>query len=317
MPGHEDSRSERSARLFCTRLRPLFRTKSRMTANHGSGLATISKPVAISFGSSNLRWPLARFKFQADTSGVFASSYVFTEHQLDAGFRSRHDGLLRKEIRGFGYWLWKPQAVLQALRDLPRGQLVAYLDLGCHVFRNPRFESKSLHELCSKSPTGIVVFQDSNSDPDLWSHSLERVWTKGDLFSYLGVRSDRSVTDTPQIAATSFIFVVGERSENFFREWLEVAEADQRNIDESHSSSANFPEFVEHRFDQSIFSILSKIRGSITIPQDLLQGATWVHESAIIRLPWVAARDIAGFFTGLPILIQVLARRIFGNAPRI
>lgn len=280
-------------------------------------LGPCDRPVAISFGSSNLRWSLLRFRLQVAFSGAFESSRVLTEKDLDPTFSLRHSDILRPGIRGFGFWIWKPQLIVQLMTGLPRGQLVAYLDLGCHVLRTPGFDWTTLYQLCVRSPTEIVVFQDCGKSGQARDKSLERVWTKGDLLDFLNVRNDPSVTGSPQIAATSFVFLAGEKSETFFREWLAIAEARRSNIDDTVSNSPNFPDFQEHRFDQSIFSVLSKIRGSSTLPQDLLQGVTWINGNNESRLPWIAARDTAGFIRSFGITLKIAMSRFLRRQSRV
>ena len=39
--------------------------------------------------------------------------------------------LLLPTCRGFGYWIWKPQVILQSLRMMDKGDVLLYADAGC------------------------------------------------------------------------------------------------------------------------------------------------------------------------------------------
>jgi len=268
------------------------------------------KPVLVSFGSSDLEWSLHRFRKQATRSQLFSRVVVLTESDLDQEFRNKFEPFLKKEVRGFGYWIWKPQSVYQVIKQLPPGTLVIYLDLGCHIFPDRYFSWEAFYDLCLQSSSGLVAFQDDPLDPIALKDSLERVWTKGDLFNYFHVREEAAITDTPQFAAAVFGLVVGAESLRFVESWLRPFFADISLVDDSPSQSSNLPGFLEHRFDQSIFSILCKISECSVLPQDLLQGRKFdadVH--GVSSVPWIVARDNAGpLVSGLKWLRLVLKR---------
>ena len=221
---------------------------------------------------------------------------MLSEVDLDSRFRNEFGHVVDASHIGFGYWLWKPQAVLQIARSLPSGTLVVYMDLGCHIYPWMKFDWRPVMELCTISASSVVGFQDRKKDPVLLGGSAEAAWTKGDLFDYFDVRSDKNVYKTPQYAATSFILKVDDRSLKFLEDWVAVARHDLGLFDDSPSTNPNFLEFREHRYDQSVFSILCKIRGCSRLPQDLLQARRFKASDSPIRfLPWVAARDLTGF----------------------
>lgn len=251
-----------------------------------------AKPVLVSFGSSDLDWPLRRFQRQAVRSQLFSQVSVLTESDLNQSFKRRFGAFLSKEVKGFGYWIWKPQSVSQVIKELPTGTLVVYLDLGCHIFPEPSFDWGALYDLCLNSPCRVVAFQDEPGDSISFEGSLERVWTKGDLFDFFGVRENAAITGTPQVAAAAFALVVGEDSLAFLDAWLEPIFADMSLVDDSPSKSSDLRGFIEHRYDQSVFSILCKLLQSAILPQDLLQAKKLAPERHVVSsLPWVVARD--------------------------
>lgn len=82
----------------------------------------ISRIWFVTFASSNAKRTLRRICRQAVDFG-FAPSRVnaFSERDLAPEFFAKMELRLRKGVRGFGYWCWKPQIVLQALQRMPDG----------------------------------------------------------------------------------------------------------------------------------------------------------------------------------------------------
>jgi len=75
----------------------------------------------------------ARVERQAENMGLFDDFKPYDETMLDSDFRSRFESKLRDDIRGFGYWCWKPQVALQALAQMQDGDVLIYVDAGCHL----------------------------------------------------------------------------------------------------------------------------------------------------------------------------------------
>lgn len=273
----------------------------------------MESPVLVSFGSSNLRPAIRRFRLQAKLSGLFSEIRVFSEDSLDQNFREEFGSLLNASTRGFGYWLWKPQIVLQTINSLPRGTPVLYLDLGCHLRPFMTFDWGPIIELCRTSPSGLVGFQDRKKDPQVTAMSSEAVWTKGDLFDHFEVRLRRDVYETPQFAAAAFFLTADPRSRRFLMQWLSVARQGLHLFDDTPSVRPNFPEFREHRHDQSVFSLLCKTMGCSRLPQDLLQARRFSPgDATVTHLPFVAARDLSGFPRNLFVWVRVVSRLVRG-----
>ena len=88
-------------------------------------------------------------------------------------------------------------------------------------------------------------------------HHLETFWTKGCVFDYFNARN---FSESGQFAATHILFRNDIRSRTFTKLWSEIAENNLHLITDEPSTTANFPEFKEHRHDQSLFSLLLKSR---------------------------------------------------------
>lgn len=85
------------------------------------------------------------------------------------------------------------------------------------------------------------------------------MWTKGDLLNRLRVRDNPEITATQQIGATTFFVRKCDVAMDFMSEWIRIFSDDFSMIDDRPSIAPNMDGFIEHRHDQSIYSILGKL----------------------------------------------------------
>ena len=212
---------------------------------------------------------LQRIKNQAVAMGSYDLIVLANEYSLDLAFREQFSEHLKPGVRGFGYWSWKAQIILQTLRQMNDGDLLQYIDAGCHL--NPR-GCKKLDEYFLKaqnSESGILAFQaipptfhnEKIELPDL----RESRWCKGDLCDALGVRSNKNIMDTQTIGSGIIFIKKCDESMRIISSWFDVYKNNFNLIDDSKSKSENLPDFVEHRHDQAIFSIIAKLNKVETI----------------------------------------------------
>lgn len=227
------------------------------------------KKIFLTFADQGMIRALQRMQNQAIAMSAYDFIVMANEHSLDLDFRKHFSEYLKPGIRGFGYWSWKAQIILQTLRQMNDGDLLQYTDAGCHL--NPKGRKK-LDEYFLKaqlSESGILAFQaipptfhDENIKlPDL----RESRWCKGDLCDALGVRSSPSIMDTQTIGAGIIFIKKCDESIRIVNSWLDIYKNNFNLIDDSKSKSENPIGFVEHRHDQSIFSILAKLNKVETV----------------------------------------------------
>ena len=217
--------------------------------------------ICATFASSSMRLAVARLKQQVESMGMFNGFKPYDETMLDSDFRSRFESKLRDDVRGFGYWCWKPQVALQALAKMRDGDVLLYLDAGCHL--NPRGKQRLEEYVAALTPEiPILAFKYNNASQDTVLHArgapnwTNEDWTKEDLFVALGVEPGAPLRIDQTYHATTFMLLNGPTARQFLTDWIEVFEKNWAMIDDTPSHIANAPNFQEHRHDQSIFSIL-------------------------------------------------------------
>jgi len=177
---------------------------------------------------------------EAKDSNFFKDYKAYSPLDFSPEFKAKNMDFILKNKRGYGYWLWKPFFILETLKTLQDGDYLIYLDSGSEI--NPYF-GKRIQEYYKMLETYDVIYFKINYD--------EKQYTKRDIFEML------NGTDTKQIQAGSILLKKNQDTLNFINDWYNIG-CNYHNIDDSPSILPNFPEFIEHRHDQSIFSLLVK-----------------------------------------------------------
>ena len=92
--------------------------------------------IFLSFADKRLYRSLRRIGNQASSLGLFSSILLYNEEDLAESFRNRYSQVLDTRVRGFGYWIWKPQIIKQVLSEIDEGDMICYVDSGCHINEN-------------------------------------------------------------------------------------------------------------------------------------------------------------------------------------
>ena len=147
--------------------------------------------------------------------------------------------------KGIGYWLWKPYIILEALKKVGDGDIIIYCDCGIQIIQS----LTPLINICHNRDD-ILLFKNCNY--------LNSMWTKRDCFILMDCNSTE-YWNSPHCDAAFSIFKKSDISLKFVNEWLAFGSnkfiiSDLPNI----CSEKNLPEFIDHRWDQSILSLLAK-----------------------------------------------------------
>ncbi|MEY4293057.1 MAG: hypothetical protein RIQ61_1455 [Bacteroidota bacterium] len=240
----------------------------------------LNKRFFCSFADRRMDSSLKRIKNQALNLNFFDEIIVVNENYLDKDFIKTHKELLKKETLGFGYWIWKPQLILQVLNKMNDNDLLLYTDAGCHLNIHGLTRLEEYFSITKESEHGILL-------AELESYRLERIWTKGDIFEHFNCRNMSNIINTPQIQAGFIVLKKCEKSIKLIKKWLKTME-NINLIDDSPSLSPNFHDFIEHRHDQSILSVLCKKFGCELISGKEIYSTNW---ESLIEYPIWAKRD--------------------------
>lgn len=167
---------------------------------------------------------------------------------LDPVFAEAHHEIL-SQPRGAGYWLWKPQIILQELRTLQPGDMLIYSDAGrSDYYQFRRFPTRLAMQARS---SGFLL------GPTIGQHGTMACWTKRDAFVLLGM--DRpDVHALPQIQGSPSLWTPCLEAFDFLKAWLSAC-SDPRILTDMENTQGlpNLQGFKDHRHDQAVLSLLA------------------------------------------------------------
>ncbi len=203
----------------------------------------------ITFANHAMDWTRDRLRDQALASGWFDTVWAWSEDDLDSEFYTTYRDFMESS-KGYGWYVWKPQVIVQALSKLNEGDILVYADAGCSL--NSRAHPRWAYYI------DLLTRQDGTMISFITPSLPECQWTKGDVLDYFNVRNSPTITQTGQYMATYFFIKKTSTSVQVMDEWSRASRCLDL-ITNDPSVSSDLPGFKENRYDQSLFSIIRKL----------------------------------------------------------
>ena len=260
-----------------------------------------NKIILLAFATADLQKSIDRLTRQATLSNFYEKIKIFNSNELPHELSHKIDVLLnRHKKRGYAYWMWKPYLIKKIFNEIEYGDIVNYLDVGCHIIKENYSKFIEYSNFIKKKDKWILPFQyhsnfDCKNKKITFPTRLEKEYTKGDLLHYFEVYDNKCIIETPQFWAGCFFLKKTETSINFLNEWIEVFEKRFDLIDDTESKTLNYKDFIENRHDQSVYSLLCKkykLQSFSAFECDwayLDNDRTWEHNK---NSPILAKRDL-------------------------
>jgi hypothetical protein len=230
-----------------------------------------------------------------------------------------HQDWMNSSQRGYGLWIWKPLILKHALMgtfgDYER---IFYLDAGCQFsLETANAKNRFDRYLDLADLNGGFAFTHRDGQAGINDYS-EEAWGNSALHNSLNVSAD--VRKSNQILAGCLILT--RDSFDVVKTWMDWCAKDNyfflKDPDVSSKQATNF---IAHRHDQSILSILWKYSGMATIPDETWFEPDWnsvgrnfpiwtIRNSSSISSP------VGSVTTKLSQKIQVSYSRIFDKVNR-
>ncbi len=250
-----------------------------------------------SFASPDLNLSVKRFKNQSEKLNFYNGIKVFGLKDLSSEKQKQLSLFFKKgQKRLYGYSCWKPEIILKYLNEIPPESILQYSDVGCHFnFRGIKRLSDYI-QITNKN--NILSFKYNKPDFNFKENFkfqiyYEYQYTKADTWKYFKVDQDSEILKTEQVWSGTMFFKNNSYVKNFLNEWANVCKI-SKLIDDSESVEPNHSNFIEHRHDQSIFSIMCKKENIYNLSASECEWAelenkrSWEH---LINYPIWAKRD--------------------------
>ncbi len=203
--------------------------------------------VAVNYANAKYRKAQKVNSKTAITKGKVDKVISYSPRDLDADFRQKNSAILLQK-RGNGYWLWKPYIILKTLREMQEGDYLVYLDAGAFYINSVKWLTVEMEKDGQEIMSFELPFQ-------------EKRFTKRDAF--IGMQcNEEKYTESNQRMATMIVFKKCESTLHFVKEWLYFGQKEEIITDRPNCTGhENDSRFIDHRHDQSIFSLLCKKHG--------------------------------------------------------
>ena len=162
---------------------------------------------------------------------------------------------INRFTRGGGFCIWKPQVVKMTLDRMQDGDVLAYADSGCTL--NIQAKDRLMQYFQCKNG---VFFRSPQA--------YENIYTKEDIFQHYQVPDD--VRTSEMIAATAFVLRKTPESIRLVDDWNSAP----MHLFTDQFVHPNKPPFRDIRYDQSILSVLLKLKNDPS-PFDIIADETW------------------------------------------
>lgn len=205
----------------------------------------------LSFATSH--YADAQQRLGASAERYFDRVHVLGPADLDDEFRQRHASIMQHP-RGYGLWIWKPHLILMAVLSLAPDAVLMYCDSQVRFIADPR----PLMELC-RGRRGVLVFHQRREK------RLNREWCKRDCFIRLGCDSEDYWNDW-QLNAAMSLWMNTPVAIRVLEEWLAACSDEQALSDAPSVLGPELPEFIAHRHDQAVCSLICRKRQIVAYP---------------------------------------------------
>lgn len=210
------------------------------------------KKIHISFGNEEYYKSLDLLESTSLNIGKTDLFIKYNQNELKGTeFWYKNQYILNKP-RGAGYWIWKPYIILKTFEFLSNNDIVLYTDAGLNVIEN----LSPLFEIAKNIPNdGIVLFK--LPAVGISAH-IAKMWTKRDCFVLTDSDEEKYWNANMTNGAIS-LWVKNEKTIELLKSWLRYLRDPRISTDDPNMCGRpNFPDFRDHRHDQSVLTILSK-----------------------------------------------------------
>jgi len=229
----------------------------------------------LTFSNENFTLSAKRLARQAKKFGVFKKIYSCNQSDIDNDFKSKYKQILNSK-KGAGYWIWKPYIIDKYLKNLEYGDFLLYLDAGCTLNKKGHNRFFEYIKMLEESDQGIISFALKHP---------EYKYTNKACFDYFSWPKQKR--NNGQLLGGILFMKKNDLICEQINSWLNVVR-DNAYLFTDNLTNNEIRDFIEHRNDQSIFSLIRKKYNPLIL-EDETYFRDFKSEEAL-RFPFHATR---------------------------
>lgn len=209
----------------------------------------------ISFGDDILyKYQKLRLRKEAESTNWFDDIIIHSPDTIKE-FLDEHKNFVNNS-RGWGYWIWKPYIILNQLSKIDEGDFLFYIDSGGSILNHKEDRLAEYLNILNSSDKPVITFCCQGDPPWYQEKKLQKMR----VLKRFNLDNNEEFLNSGQIEAGVFICKKSEFTINFVKEWLELVIENNYNLVNDEDDLEQSSEFLAHRHDQSVLSILSKLK---------------------------------------------------------
>jgi hypothetical protein len=214
-----------------------------------------SKIHFITYGNETYENNMNRIIAEAHNTGWFTTSTPYRPHDLSEDFRNKYNDILVRP-RGAGYWIWKFDIIKQHLYKIDNDDFLIYMDAGSSINPNGKKRFDEYIDMLNKSNEGIISFE---------MQLQEKTWTTRQIFQHFNLDLNSDYGNSGQIVGGILIMKKNEKLLKIIDECFKVLTTNRLLFTDHYNDQNQESYFKDNRHDQSIFSLIRKIHGSVVL----------------------------------------------------
>jgi hypothetical protein len=252
----------------------------------GRGL-DYSRLYFVSFASGAKCWNRALSRLAREVSQSYPSAHFLKIDKKQVGEFAEGLGVdfwefTERYPKGYGLWMWKPIVAQLALSRVPEGDFLFFLDAGSSINPSMNARPRLLQYLDVLDKTNFLFFELALQ---------ERIWTKKSVIRHFDLRIEHQYSG--QRVGGIFGLKASEDSRNLLRSWVQAATLDSGYLLlDPDSNDLEDSDFMAHRQDQSLLSVLTKSLGIQALPDETYFEDDWFEKGD--EFPFWATRKCSG-----------------------
>jgi hypothetical protein len=220
------------------------------------GQSEIKHPIKcfITFGNDLFKNQRERLRNQAQETGWFDRIIIESPETIQ-NFHALHEDFIKNNKRGYGYWIWKPYIILRQLNEMNDGDFLFYTDSGSTIVPHMKHKLDAYIQALEETDKPIMTFDNLTY--------YENQFQKMRILKRFSLEQNQDFLHSQQIESGIFICKKNHFTMQFVQLWLDLVMENNYHLVNDEDEFEQLPEFIDHRHDQSILSILCKLNGTI------------------------------------------------------